>query len=158
MDIINDPIVYLHAAEKVDDQIVDIFKNYSNGNDSVSIEEATGNFGLPPSSIERYLDETYGGRSDLRHVMITDFNQKYKSKFTNSMYNDNNKFGFSEDFCKSPDNKNEAQSFAKLTATLAKSVLQIILGQSLSQEIIGTFNRLIFDGSLKIVQIVFQRH
>ena len=60
MGVKYEPSIYLHAHEKVDDNIFEIFENFSNG-DVFSVNRPTGNNGLPPSSVQRFLDPNYGG-------------------------------------------------------------------------------------------------
>ena len=39
------------------------------------VQLCTGNFGLPPSSISRFIDKRYGGDSLKPTVMLTDYNE-----------------------------------------------------------------------------------
>ena len=51
----------------------------SNAYDGIGISKATGNYGLPPSSVSRFLDEGHGDATKLG-VFISDFNEGIDSR------------------------------------------------------------------------------
>jgi len=64
---------------KLNKDIFETFRNVSNGYDGIGISKATGNYGLPPSSVSRFLDEDHGDATKLG-VFISDFNEGIDSR------------------------------------------------------------------------------
>ena len=64
---------------KLNKDIFETFRNVANGYDGIGISKATGNYGLPPSSVSRFLDEDHGDATKLG-VFISDFNEGIDSR------------------------------------------------------------------------------
>ena len=98
--------LFMHGAESVSENVYQTFQKYDK-----TVKKATGNFGLPSSTLQTFLKNPPNEKISGNSAYLGNFNENYTSKYYNSMFDDFDTLGFSDVFCNSTGNANEAKYF-----------------------------------------------
>lgn len=117
--------IFMHGEEAVSQNVFDAFTQYAAS--PISVKKATGSNGIPSSTLSEFLNNAPDELLSAQSVYIGDFDTEFKNPFYNSMFDTIRSLGFSDQFCMSNSSANEADAFASLATTIAKSAVHLAL-------------------------------